>query len=86
MSPLSITGGRVFTSATEILVRRPIDEVFAYVADARNRPQWDDSVVSEELTSPEPIGVAPPSAPGCAPPDVSTPTPGRSPSTDRPTG
>jgi hypothetical protein len=31
--------------------------VFAFVADARNRPSWDDSVDSEELTSPEPIGV-----------------------------
>lgn len=27
------------------------------MADSRNRPQWDSSVVSEELTSPEPIGV-----------------------------
>ena len=47
----------MFTSTIEILVHRPIDQVFAYVADARNRPQWDDSVISEELTSPEPIGV-----------------------------
>ena len=34
-----------------------LDEVFAFVEDARNRPRWDDSVISEELTSPEPIGV-----------------------------
>ena len=47
----------MFTSTIEIVVHRPIDEVFAYVADARNRPQWDDSVISEELTSPEPIGM-----------------------------
>ena len=31
--------------------------MFAFVSDARNRPSWDDSVDSEELTSPEPIGV-----------------------------
>jgi hypothetical protein len=31
--------------------------VFAFVSDVRNRPQWDDSVDSEELTSPEPIRV-----------------------------
>ena len=38
-------------------ISRPLDEVFAFIEDARNRPQWDESVDSEELTSPEPIGV-----------------------------
>lgn len=47
----------MFTSSVTIFVRRPLDEVFAFVADARNRPRWDADVVSEELTSPEPIGV-----------------------------
>jgi carbon monoxide dehydrogenase subunit G len=47
----------MFTSRVSIDVSRPQEEVFAYVEDARNRPQWDESVVSEELTSPEPIGV-----------------------------
>jgi polyketide cyclase/dehydrase/lipid transport protein len=47
----------VFTRQVAILISRPPDEVFASVADARNRPLWDDSVDSEELTSPEPIGV-----------------------------
>ena len=47
----------MFTRSVEVLIRRPQDEVFAFVADARNRPMWDDSVDSEELTSPEPIGV-----------------------------
>jgi len=47
----------VFTSSVEVLISRPLDEVFAFVADVRNRPRWDDSVDSEELTSPEPIGV-----------------------------
>ena len=40
-----------------MVIARPPDEVFAFVSDARNRPSWDDSVASEELTSPEPIGV-----------------------------
>jgi carbon monoxide dehydrogenase subunit G len=40
-----------------VLIARPPDEVFAFVADARNRPSWDESVDSEELTSPEPIAV-----------------------------
>ena len=47
----------MFTRRVAVVVARPRDEVFAFIADARNRPQWDDSVDSEELTSPEPIGV-----------------------------
>jgi carbon monoxide dehydrogenase subunit G len=47
----------VFTRSVAAVIARPIDEVFAFVSDARNRPSWDDSVNSEELTSPEPIGV-----------------------------
>ena len=47
----------MFTKTVAVQISRPPDEVFAYVADARNRPLWDDSVDSEELTSPEPIGV-----------------------------
>ena len=47
----------MFTCFTTVDVRRPIGEVFDFVADARNRPRWDNSVDSEELTSPEPIGV-----------------------------
>jgi len=47
----------VFTRRVSVVIARPRDEVFAFIEDARNRPQWDDSVDSEELTSPEPIGV-----------------------------
>ena len=47
----------MFVSSVGIVITRPRDEVFAFVADARNRPRWDDSVDSEELTSPEPIGL-----------------------------
>ena len=47
----------MFTESVSLLISRPIDEVFAFIADARNRPRWDDSVDTEELTSPEPIGV-----------------------------
>jgi hypothetical protein len=48
----------VFTSKVAVVIARPLDEVFAFVSDARNRPSWDESVDSEELTSPEPIGVS----------------------------
>ena len=47
----------MFTSKDSVAIARPIDEVFDFIADARNRPQWDEGVDSEELTSPEPIGV-----------------------------
>lgn len=47
----------MFTKQVSVVIARPLEEVFAFVADVRNRPSWDDSVDSEELTSPEPIGV-----------------------------
>ena len=47
---------RVFTRSVSLVIDRPVEEVFAFVSDARNRPSWDESVDSEELTSPEPIG------------------------------
>ena len=47
----------MFTKRVSVLISRPVEDVFELVEDARNRPRWDDSVDSEELTSPEPIGV-----------------------------
>jgi len=47
----------MFTETVSVQIDRSPDEVFAFVADARNRPLWDESVDTEELTSPEPIGV-----------------------------
>ena len=47
----------MFTKTAVVQVARPPDDVFEFVADARNRPLWDDSVDSEELTSAEPIGL-----------------------------
>lgn len=47
----------MFTSRVSVHISRPRNEAFGFVADARNRPRWDESVESEELTSPEPIEV-----------------------------
>lgn len=47
----------MFTKTVTVQISRPPGEVFAFVADARKRPLWDNSVETEELTSPEPIGV-----------------------------
>jgi uncharacterized membrane protein len=49
--------GSCSQAPSRCFIARPLDEVFAFVGDVRNRPRWDDSVDSEELTSPEPIGV-----------------------------
>jgi len=57
LDPLVRRRGLVFTRSVAVQISRPPDEVFAFVADARNRPLWDESVDTEELTSPEPIGV-----------------------------
>ena len=46
----------MFTKKVAVHISRPLDEVFEFVGDVRNRPSWDDSVDTEELTSPEPIG------------------------------
>ena len=47
----------MFTRRVAVVIQRPRAEVFDFISDARNRPLWDDGVDSEELTSPEPIGV-----------------------------
>jgi uncharacterized membrane protein len=49
--------GAMFTVTESITIARPVDEVFAFLADGRNRAKWDTSVISEELTSPPPLGV-----------------------------
>jgi hypothetical protein len=41
----------MFMRSVEVLIDRPVGEVFEFVQDARNRPRWDESVDSEELTS-----------------------------------
>jgi Polyketide cyclase / dehydrase and lipid transport len=57
LNPWPCPGGVVFTRSVTVQIFRPPDEVFAFVADARNRPLWDESVDTEELTYPEPVGV-----------------------------
>lgn len=47
----------MFTAIAQVQVQRPIAKVFEFVEDARNRPLWDDTVISEEITSALPITV-----------------------------
>ena len=40
----------------EIVIERPVTEVFDFVADQRNEPRFNSRMVRAELLSPEPIG------------------------------
>lgn len=45
----------MFTVTESVTIDRPVTEVFAFFTEGRAR--WDESVISEELTSPPPVGV-----------------------------
>jgi uncharacterized protein YndB with AHSA1/START domain len=38
-------------------IHRPVEEVWAILGDPENAPNWSRNAISEELTSPRPIGV-----------------------------
>jgi uncharacterized membrane protein len=40
----------------EIAIKRPVEEVFDFVADERNEPRYNPRMLSAELLSDEPIG------------------------------
>ena len=40
----------------EIMIERPVDEVFDFVADERNEPRYNPRMLSADLVSGEPIG------------------------------
>ncbi len=40
-----------------ITINRPIEKVFAFVADYRNNVKWQTGVIAAEITSPGPVGV-----------------------------
>ena len=42
---------------TSITINRPIEEVFAFVADLANNAKWQTGVIAAEVTSPGPVGV-----------------------------
>ncbi|HEY8407571.1 MAG TPA: hypothetical protein VIK66_06310 [Gaiellaceae bacterium] len=39
------------------MIRRPVEEVFDYVADERNEPNFNARIFRVQLLTPEPIGV-----------------------------
>lgn len=42
---------------TSVVINRPVDEVFAYMMDIRNWPQWHAGMLEAEQTSESPVGV-----------------------------
>ena len=40
-----------------VVISRPVDEVFAYMTDVRNWPQWNSAMLEGEPTSEGPVGV-----------------------------
>lgn len=45
----------MFTVVETVEVARSRDVVFAFLTDPGRRPEWDETVISEELTSPPPV-------------------------------
>jgi hypothetical protein len=41
----------------EIMIHRPVEEVFDFVADERNEPRYNPGMVRAELLTPEPVGL-----------------------------
>jgi hypothetical protein len=41
----------------EIVINRPVEEVFDFVADERNEPRYNPRMLSSEMLSPGPVGL-----------------------------
>jgi uncharacterized protein YndB with AHSA1/START domain len=57
MGPMSSTGRSAAWVEGEIMIGRPVEEVFDYVADERHEPNFNSRMSRVELLTPEPIGV-----------------------------
>ncbi len=40
-----------------VIIQRPVEEVFAFLADFQNVPKWNYAIVETTKTSPGPVGV-----------------------------
>jgi len=40
-----------------VIIRRPVEEVFAFLADFENVPKWNHAIVETTKSSPGPVGV-----------------------------
>jgi carbon monoxide dehydrogenase subunit G len=54
---IRIAGGAIVNFVNVIDVKRPIEDVFAYLADFENVPSWNYAIAETEQTSDGPVGV-----------------------------
>ena len=47
----------MFTVERRVVINRPFEEVFAFVADQRNAPQWQEGLVEVRLLTEGPVGI-----------------------------
>ena len=47
----------MITKEASIVINRPVDQVFAAMADAKNQPQWDPGLWEARLTPDSPVSV-----------------------------
>ena len=40
-----------------VVIKRPVDQVFAYVTNVKNLPQWESAMLEAEQTSPGQLGI-----------------------------
>jgi uncharacterized protein YndB with AHSA1/START domain len=45
------------TFQNTLTIQRPVEDVFAFLADFENLPSWNHAIVETEKTSPGPVGV-----------------------------
>ncbi|HEX9414491.1 MAG TPA: SRPBCC family protein [Ktedonobacterales bacterium] len=56
-SPDPYAEGSMITFDLDTTINRPLDVVFAYVADPAKTAQWTPAIIEQRLTSPEPVRV-----------------------------
>lgn len=47
----------MITQESQIVIRRPVEEVFTYLANPENNPQWEKAVVESKLITSGPLRV-----------------------------
>ena len=47
----------MITKETSIVINRPVEQVFAAMADVKNQPQWDPGLLEARLTPDGPVSV-----------------------------
>ena len=57
MTNLAIGAIKMIRIEHSIVINRPIEEVFAFLANPENAPKWDPTIIETKITSEGPIGV-----------------------------